>query len=40
MGIRLAHSAGLLAVEEAGGQVIQKLWVPLGTTDLAPCRGC
>ena len=22
--------------EEAGGQVIQKLWIPLGTTDLAP----
>jgi branched-chain amino acid transport system substrate-binding protein len=24
------------AFEEAGGQVIQKLWAPLGTTDLAP----
>jgi len=22
--------------EEAGGQVVQKLWVPMGTTDLAP----
>lgn len=25
--------------EEAGGQVVQKLWMPLGTTDLAPYLG-
>lgn len=25
--------------EEAGGQIIQKLWMPLGTTDLAPYLG-